>query len=68
MVVHTCQGDAEEEKPGNVTLNYDIEPLPFDLTPEQRFFEGRVQTQAPAASNLSIFYITNLNHAKPATW
>lgn len=40
MVVHTCQGDAEEEKPGNVTLNYDIEPLPFDLTPEQRFFEG----------------------------
>lgn len=41
-----CQGDAEEEKPGNVSLKYDLEPLPFDLTPEQRFFEGRLLTQA----------------------
>ncbi|KAL3141961.1 hypothetical protein ABBQ32_004607 [Trebouxia sp. C0010 RCD-2024] len=34
------EGDTEEEKPSNVSLKYDIEPLPLDLTPEQRFFEG----------------------------
>ena len=38
--LQVLQGDADEEKPGNVTLKYDIEPLPCDLTSEQRFFEG----------------------------
>ena len=34
------QGDTDSA-PGNVVMQYDVEPLPPDLTTEQRFFEGR---------------------------
>ncbi|KAL0030300.1 hypothetical protein WJX77_008301 [Trebouxia sp. C0004] len=34
------EGNAEAAKPGSVTLKYDIEPLPSDMTAEHRFFEG----------------------------
>ena len=33
------QGDTDDA-PGNVIMQYDLEPLPPDLTNEQRFFEG----------------------------
>ena len=35
------QGDTDDA-PGNVIMQYDLEPLPPDLTNEQRFFEGAI--------------------------
>ena len=40
---NVAQGASEDGKPGNVTLKYDIEPLPGDLQSEQRFFHGNFQ-------------------------
>ena len=44
-LICASQGNEEAEEPGSVTLKYDIEPLPSDMTAEQRFFEGENQTQ-----------------------
>ena len=45
-LICASQGNEEAEKPGSVTLKYDIEPLPSDMTAEQRFFEGENQAQS----------------------
>lgn len=39
------QGDTDDA-PGNVIMQYDLEPLPPDLTNEQRFFKGAIVSHA----------------------
>ena len=51
-ILYACQGH-QEGKPGNVSMKYDIEPLPAGVTPEQRFFEGGDQLQTPLNSDPS---------------
>ncbi len=58
-LICASQGNEEAEKPGSVTLKYDIEPLPSDMTAEQRFFEGENQIQCTCQDMLlSTLYVS----------
>lgn len=45
-LIRASQGNEGAEKARSVTLKYDIEPLPSDITAEQRFFEGENQAHS----------------------